>query len=131
MHCQCALCTLPLFWLRPEFGNDEYEEFDHDPSQSAGQRQVPQSQIIFFSVFNKENAKKNHEIMFRKKYLRKPKFSSAKRVATSAQGQGIMKYFEAKKIIGPTIKSKPIRGGESEPATSLKGPEGDISSVRL
>ena len=82
--------------LRPEFGNEECEEFDYNPSQNACLRQVHQPQIIFFSVFSKENAKKNHEIMFRKKYFRKPKLSSAKRVATSAQG--IKKYFEAIKI---------------------------------
>ena len=112
--------------LRPEFGKDEYEEFNPNPSH-AGLRQVPQKQIIFFSLFNKENAKKNHEIMFRKKYLRKPKFSSAQRVATSAQG--IKNYFEParQKIIEP-IKKKKLESGT---ISSLKGPEADSSSVHL
>ena len=114
--------------LRPEFGQDEYEEFNPNPSQYAGLRQVPQKQIIFFSLFSKENAKKNHEIMFRKKYLRKPKFSSAKRVATSANG--IKNYFEPairQKIIEP-IKKKKLESGT---ISSLKGPEADSSSVHL
>ena len=54
--------------LRPEFGNDEDEEFNHNPPQHAGLRQVPHKQIIFFSVFSKENARKNHEIMFSRQY---------------------------------------------------------------
>ena len=116
--------------LRPEFGNDEYEEFDPNPSKYAGLRQFPNKPIIFFSVFSKENAKKNHEIMFRKKYLRKPKLSSAKRVATSARG--IKNYFEPIKTKIESNYSNPDQsGGEKVPASSLKGPEGDPSSVHL
>ena len=66
--------------------------------------------------------------MFRKKYFRKPKLSSAKRVATSAQG--IKKYFEAIKIES-NCSNQDQSGGEKVPASSLKGPEGDASSVHL
>ena len=111
--------------LRPEFGNEEDEEFDHNPSQHAGLRQVPHKQIVFFSVFSKENARKNHEIMFSRKYLRKPKFTSAKRMATSAQGQGIKKYFTSQ------MSSNQSVGGESDQVSFIRGPVADATSVHL
>ena len=100
--------------------------------------QVQGKFLIFFSVFSKSIAKKNHEIIFRKKYLRKPKLSSAKtkRVATSAQG--IKRFFEIRQKNEPTNTKKESAncnqdqsGGEKVQASCLKGPEGDPSSVHL
>ena len=80
-------------------GNIEEEEFD-SYHQHAGKSQ---EKIIFFSIFSKSNAKMNHDIMFRKKFYKKPKLSSARRMATLAQDNkksDIRTFFKFKTKLG-------------------------------
>ena len=115
--------------LRPEFGKDEEEEFDLNITQAGISSNNSKEKIIFFSVFNKSNAKMNHEIMFRKKFYRKPKLSSARRVATSAQGQksDIRKFFHTNsKCQIKELKLDQLEGKVS-PTTSIRRADDDVS----
>ena len=116
--------------LRPEFGKDEEEEFDLNLTQAGKSSNSSKEQIIFFSVFSKSNAKMNHEIMFRKKFYRKPKLSSARRMATSAQGDqksDIRKFFQSKS----NCQIKDLKSDQLEekvsPTTSIRRADDDVS----